>query len=569
MLYLSCHLAANDRRQREFSKKCLLPTLKLVEQVVQRLKSESDKERMLQALEGLITRNAIEPARLSLLNAIQPQDRRDPLVPTDFAVDTLLAIADPDLQALTEGVKAPAAMFFNIAIQSRSRNTPRESRTEQSWLQRLFMYFAESLSFFDSSTQDDGLRSKSIIVIHDMICTAFMNGIHFDGPVLERILGQLFEHFDSRVTAQWSMIQLCMEMDPKVFVSASRTSNITEKTSHGVPNMFLRSLFEKITERGRELRLDSVLPDSRDDAASSVQEDQVRAVPIQLVSAFAGSRELISFIRHWREQLFSYQQSESVWDASIWEEPQLQQRLKERLEPCTTVEQIEKLLLIIKDDLTAFIKRGTLGIVDTRACISHVIVLECVLSGCTTDSTIHKLRVVASAIYDVILQLLVVKSAANRCLSSSSRKVLATINGRWPAAEGSSMPSFEAAKMALATIVEDHPEVEQRPQEPETLPHADKERIVYGGKFHAFRFLWSFASVVLCGDGFTADIDMHPQVTIWLKTILDHFAPSEVGKVFVKHDTGPLWDARSEPVTKDGFAVALLALIVQNPRVLQ
>lgn len=540
-----------------------------MEQVDQRLKTESDKERMFQALEGLITKNAIEPARLSLLNTMQPQDRRDPLVPTDFAGDSLLVIADPDLQALTEGVKAPAAMFFKIAIQSRPRNTPRESRTEHSWLQRLFMYFAESLSFFDSSTQDDGQRSKSIMIIHDMLCTAFKNGIHFDGPVLERILGQLFEHFDSRVTAQWSMIQLCMEMDPRVFVSASRTSIITGKASQEVPNLFLRSLFKKITERGRELCSDSVPPDSTDDVASNVHEDQVRAVAIQLVSAFAGSRELISFIRHWREQLIYYQQSESVWDASIWEEPQLQQRLRERLEPCTTVEQIEKLLMIIKDDLTAFIERGTLGIVDIRACISHMIVLDCVLSGCTTDSTIQKLRVGASAIYDVILQLLLVMSAADRCLRSSSWKVLATINGRWPAMEGSSMPSFEAAKMALATIVEDHPEEEQMPLEPQKLPHADKKRITYGGKFHAFRFLWSFASVILCRDGFTADIDMHPQLTIWLRTILDHFAPSEVGRVFVKHDTGPLWNARSEPVTKDGFAVALLALIVQHPRVLQ
>lgn len=535
----------------------------------ERLKSTLDKERLIQALESLTMKNAIEPARLSLLNAMQPQGRRDPTVPTIFAEDSLVAITDPDLKALTEGIKAPAAMFFNIAIQCRPRNTPKERRMEHSWLQRLFVYFAESLSFFESPTQDNGHRSKSIILIHDMLCTAFVNGMHFDGAVLERILGQLFEHFDSLVTAQWSIIQLCMEMDPKVFVSASRTSAILGKPSQGVPNVFLQSLFEKITEQGRELRSDSVLPDSSHDVASSDHEAQVQAVTIQLVSAFAQSRELISFIRHWREQLIAYQQTEFIWDASIWEEPQLQQHLKELLEPCATVEQIEKLLMIVKDDLTAIIKCEPLGIVDSRAYISHMIVLECVLSGCTTDSTIHKLRKVASESYDVILQLLLIKTAAERCFRLSSWKVLATIIGRWPTLEGSSKPSFDAARMAFATVVEDHPEVEEMPGKSRTPTKADKERTMYGGKFHAFRFLWSFASVALCRDGFTADNDVHTQVMIWLKTILDHFAPLEIGKTFARHDTSPLWDAWSEPVTKDEFAVALLALMVQSPGVLQ
>lgn len=534
----------------------------------ERLKSTLDKERFIQLLESLLIRNAVEPARLSLLNAMLPQDRRDQIVPTDFAKDSLVAIADPDLQALTEGVKAPAAMFYSIAIQCRPRGTPKERRTEHSWLQRLFIYFAESLSFFDS-TQDDGQRSKSMIIIHDMLSMAFMNGIHFDSPVLERILGQLFEHFNSHVTVQWSIIQRCMEMDPKLFVSASRTGTISNKTSQEVPNRFLRSLFENVTERGHELRSNNGLPDSTDGIEISDHAAQVQAVTVQLISAFAESRELISFIRHWREQLTAYQQPNPIWDASIWEEPQLQQHLKERLEPCTTVEQIEKLLTTTKDDLTAFMKREPLGIVATRACISHMIALECVLSGCTGDLTIHKLRQVTSAIYDVILQLLVVKTAADRCFKSSSWKVLATINGRWPTVEGSSRPSFEAAERALATVVEDHPEVEEMSGGSETPTNADEERTIYGGNFHAFRFLWSFSLIELCKHNLTADIDGHTRVTIWLKTILDRFVPSEVGRVFVRHDTGPLWNARAEPVTKDGFAVALLALIVQSPGVLQ
>jgi len=538
--------------------------------VDERLNSKLDKERLVQALESLVIRNAIEPARLSLLNAMQPQDRRDPIVPTDFAEGSLIAITDPDLQALIEGTKAPAAMFFNIAIQCRPRSTPKERRTEHSWLQRLFVYFAETLSFFDSSTQNDGHRSKSIMIIHDMLYTAFVNGIRFDPPVLERLLGQVFEHFDRQVTAQWSMIQLCMEMDPKLFVSASRPSAISGKTSQGVSNTFLQYLFKRITERGNELRSDSVPLGSAGDIASSDHEAQVQAVITQLVPAFATSRELIRFIHHWREQLIACQRSDSIWDASIWEQPELQQKLKEMLEPCTIVEQIEKLLMTVKDDLAAIREREPLGIVDTRACISHMIVLDCVLSGCTIDSTIHKLMKVASEFHDVILQLLAVKTAADRCFKSSSWKVLATINGRWPTLEGSSRQSFDAAKIAVATLVEDHLEVEEMSAGPSRTPtKADKERRMYGGKFHAFRFLWSFASMVLCRDGFTADIDVHTQVMIWLKTILDHFAPSEVGKVFVGDDTGPLWDVWSEPVTKDGFAIALLALMVQSPGVLQ
>lgn len=530
--------------------------------------STLDKERLVQSLESLLVTNAVEPARLSLLNAMLPQDRRDLTVPTDFAEDSLVAIADPDLQALTEGVKAPAVMFYHIAIRCRPRSTPGERRTEHSWMQRLFICFAESLSFFDS-TRDDGQRSKSIIVIYDMLCTAFLNGIHFDGPVLERILGQLFEHFDSPVTVQWGVIRVCMDMDPKVFVSAFRTGTSSKTTSQGAPNRFLKSLFEKIREGGRELRSDDGLPDYMEDVGIRVHAAQVRAVTIRLVSAFAESRELISCLRHWREQLIAYQQSDSIWDASILEEPELQEKLKEMLEPCTTVEQIEKLLMNVKDDLTAIVKREPLGIVDTRACISYMIVLDCVLSGCTTDPTIHKLKKVVSESYDVILQFLVIKTAAEGCLKSSSWKVLATINGRWPKLNSFSRPSFDAAKVAFATVVEDNSEVEEISGESETLTIGDKERTMYGGKFHAFRFLWSFTSTVLCRDAFTADIDVHPQVMIWLKTILDHFSPSEVGKIFVRHDTGPLWDARSEPVTKDGFAVALFALIVQSPVVLQ
>ena len=571
--------------QRGFSKHCLLPTLQLlltVEGLSFPIPHRSD---VLQALEGLVISHTISPVRLSYLNATQPSNGRDPNIPIGLVHDLLASLtAYNDLDTHAEGIIDAAKELYAIAIKCQSRRTPKERRIEHSWLQRLFTHITESIGFFDSSALASHISVMPEIALSEMLQIAVRNDVQLDSSLLERILKQIFEIFDTLIKTHWDIVRFCMAMDPKSFTVSARSSVVKGKTSSELSNKLLQSLSENLIKQGRILYVSDFPPDAREETGTIIDEIRnitnqfaaarddihLRSITLPLLHAFAKSREFHGFLRYWQTQLVAYQQSEPIWDVSLWEDRELQQAIRELVEPSLTVEQIAKILLTICEEIETIIDRKNIGIQETRVCISHLVVLECVTSGCATDSTVDRLSSTASSLYNRILRLSSNNADLSRTVKASLWRVMATINARWPLREGLPDSSLDASRTAFTTVVNDPRQSKPSGEQLVASTNPDETRVIYSEKFQAFRFILSFISMEVLNGRFSANGLIYGEVMPWIKTILDRFKWSETGQFHIKPDIGLNWDiGAGEPATENGFMLASLALIVESPQFLQ
>ena len=526
-----------------------------------------------QALEGLVISYIILPARLAHLNAIQPLDLQNSDIPADLLDDLLAsATANENLDTPLKDSLNPATMLYSIAIKCRPRRTPKQRRIESSWLQKLIAHVAESSSFFESPMHPVDRHTNPYVILRDMLRIALDHDVHFDSSFLERVLKHLFDFFDISVTTHWEIVSLCMAMDANVLVNASQSSAVNGEASQGVPNKLLQSLFENIIKHGRESSIDNVLSNTTKNATAAEHFTILKGIILPLAHAFAKSRNLAGFLRYWQEQLITSQYSDYSWDVSIWENNELQQVVEELVDPSLTVAQIEKVVLTIKDEIASMSEHAIRDTAISKACISRLVVLECVFAGCTTQLTLHRLSNTVSSFYSMVLQLVITNTSLPRHFKSSVWRILSTINVRWPTQEGDSNAIVGAAKMAFATVIEESQGVDEIEEDSMISTKADTARQIYREKFQAFRFVLSFASVEALNGGFIADVDVYAQVIVWVMMVVDRFTLSETGKCYVGVGAthySPPWDVREEPTMEEEFAIASLALIVQCPRVLQ
>ena len=543
----------------------------------------SRRSEVLQALEGLVISHTISPVRLSYLNATQPSISRDPNIPIDLVDDILASLtAYSDLGTPEEVIADAAKKLYTIAIKCQSRRTPKERRIEHSWLQRLFTHLAESIGFFDLVSHRPVMPA---IALSKMLQIAVGNEVQLDSSLLERILNQIFKIFDIWIKPHWDIVRLCMAMDPNIFTISARSNVVKGKTSLDHSNKLLQSLSENLIKRGRIPYVSHSPPNVREEEEARTMIDEIRSITNQfpatrddinlrsftlpLLHAFAKSREFHGFLRYWQMQLVAYQQSEPIWDVSLWEDGELQQAIRELVEPSLTVEQIAKILMTIFEEIETIIDRKIIGTEETRVCISHLVVLECVTSGCATDSTVDRLSSTVSSLYNRILRVSSKKVDLSSTVKASFWRVMATINGRWPLREGLPESSLDASRTAFTTVVSDPRQSEPFGEQFVASTKSDEARMIYSEKFQAFRFILSFISMEVLNGRFSADGVVYGEVMPWIKTILDRFTWSETGQFRIKSDSGLKWDIGSEPATENGFTLASLALIVESPEFLQ
>ena len=570
--------------QRYFSKHCLLPTVQLLLNVEGLLFPTSRHSEVLQALEALVISHTISPVRLSYLNATQPSNSRVPNIPVGLVDDLLASLTTYNgLGAPAEDIADAAKKLYMIAIKCQSRRTPKQRRIEHSWLQRLFIHIAESIGFFDSSALASHRPVMPEIALSEMLQIAVENDVQLDSSLLERILKQIFEIFDTLVKTHWDIVRSCMAMDPNIFTFSARSNVVKGKTLSELSNKLLQSLSENLIKQGRILYVSDFPSDVREEARTLIDEirnitnqfaaarDDVnlRSITLPLLHAFAKSREFHGFLRYWQTQLVAYQQSEPIWDVSLWEDRELQRAIRELVEPSLTVEQIAKILLTICEEIETIIDCKIIGIQETRVCISHLVVLECVTSGCATDSTVDRLSGTVSSLYDRILRLSSKKVDLSRTVKASLWRVMATINGRWPLREGLRESSLDASRTAFTTVINDPRQSEPFGEQLVAPTKSDETRMIYSEKFQAFRFILSFISMEVLNDRFSANGLVYGEVMPWITTILDRFTWSETGQFHIKPDICLNWDIGSEPATENGFTLASLALIVESPEFLQ
>ena len=576
MLYASSICTAEGSLQRAFSEHCLVPTLQVLQKLKYQPSLRVDVRNFVHTLEELAKSQIIISARLAYLNATQPRDKQDPDIPLGLLDDLLASLKkNKDLNVRQGEFVSPAAILFRIATSCQPRKTPKERRIEHSWLQRLFENITESVLTVSG-------QNTSIEVSCEILQIAVNDGVQFDSSVLEQMLHQLFEVFDTSFESHWNMLHLCMTMDSSVFAARRRQDAAEGNQSEKWPNTLLQSLSEKLIAYGCVLHGDEnssgteQVKNPADDHTGAADRlphtecnTNILSITTTLANAFANARDFQGFLDYWERQLIAYQTSETLWEVSVWEDPKLQQVIHDLVEPSLTVEQIEKTLLGLNDRIKDDMKHESMSLSDARSCISHLILLECVLYGCWSEATIQRLSRTVSLIYGRILHLLELGTSLSRQLKALTWKVAATINYQWAPSESYSKYTYDAAEVAMATVIEDaHEDVHIR----EALGTSAKvviSRTNYTEKLQAFRFILSFVSIEAIFGPMTTDDPDHVKVMIWIRTVLERFNKSTPGMPEIGSEIHDIWDGRSEPATEDGFAIASLALIVGLPRILE
>ncbi|KAL8669778.1 MAG: hypothetical protein Q9168_005640 [Polycauliona sp. 1 TL-2023] len=331
----------------------------------------------------------------------------------------------------------PVACLYGIAMENTPLGTSKERISNRPWLQYLFDRLSDH---FNSSSAAPPQMEKSAqdqaLAIRQMLDIILVHKSNLRTSTLESVLSKLSLIFDAEPDkVNWEIVSLCIKIDPDVFVIPDG-----KVTSTRAPNALLLALFTKL----------SLLADSLHEAKDNIFSMVLRDVLVPLVEGFAHARDLIGFISYWKSNLA--QQEDSVIEAevqqltngsngsnkvldadvtdtrNIWRHEGLSQAVAGPLESHLTTGQIESLLQ--EANTTIKIAKKTSGPNSWSIFSANLVILDCVLSGCTNENTISTLLTTVQSTYVALLGLL---NADGLPLALKWRvwRCIATIKHRW------------------------------------------------------------------------------------------------------------------------------------------
>ena len=391
----------------------LVPLLQLLA-TYQTLSAPRPKtETTVKTLETLLAESVILPARASFLSS--KRSRMGPDVATNLILckDLLTPLSKFTLYETQE--KSPVATFYSIAIRYLPRETPKQRTTEDPWLQSLFRQLVEILSSIHSPSQN--LIGTVKFMLHEAVDNHLLLESSLVKMVLSEFSGLLSNDSD---VLDWDLVTICLKLNSDIFIVPSPQRE---------PNIFLTSLLTRIAGMSFELPVDH---DHR-------YGEILFNVIIPLVQAFAHARDLPRFIDHWKEELTHEQEMIINSNAvpSIWEDDRISQAVADLVETSLTIGQVSQILLAGLADLPLHVSSNTRP-------LASLLILECVLNGCTSDGNIEEFTEAARSTYSSVLELFPKKDCWHTLKRWRAWRLLTTINIRWPVLLP--MPELESAE---------------------------------------------------------------------------------------------------------------------------
>ena len=212
---------------------------------------------------------------------------------------------------------ANASILFDVAIRSvpSPGSKPRRPH-DAAWLQKTFVTFKEAMPSRRSEEQHDA--------IYRLLQAAITHKVELD-PVILR--DTITIHGMQDGSTHWGILSKAIELDSTVFMTPDKKEDV------------LPDLLARITKES-----------TMDAAWSKYKEKVITRTIVPLMKAFAKSRALSDFIRHWYAQLVEVANlrqnstDKSLISDSAWESHHLQKALGEVFEASFTIKQIQDLL---------------------------------------------------------------------------------------------------------------------------------------------------------------------------------------------------------------------------------
>ena len=500
------------------------------------LPSTPEAHEIINALENLLAKYIIFPARASLLRSKRTRAELGEEANSSLYKDLLAPLSKSAANESKDS--SPSTALFSIAIRCTPRETAKQRTAENPWLQSLFRHLFENAVLVSSSSPN--LDESSKRTLGGLLNEAIDHNVLLDTAILEMLLSNfsgIFSDDDGLDIVDWDLISWCIELTPDVFVlrSLDRTSNI-----------LLTSLLTSITERFFELPSGS----------SDKYENVLSGIILPLVQAFAHARDLPRFIYHWTAELVRFEKIMDKVDAelSIWEDSRLSQTVADLINSALTTGQVKEILITAQNSLPSLVATGP-----TRP-LSSLVILDCAINGCKSDSCIVELTDTARSIYASLLDF----ASNDKYWQIEKRwrvwRILSTINFRWSrmhAAPGGNSAEQLVMRRALDLIT------------------CKILKANYTEELHCFNYIVSFAVVEKHGSEILQQPPDHT-VKRAFDTVLSHqqisskFLSSEEWVASCHSGLAPKWNSRSDEVASVEILMMICqAQLLSSPEVLQ
>lgn len=383
-----------------FSAHCMVPTLRFIGIYRVVPYSSSKKEEISKALEQLLVYHVISPVRDSYL-AAKNLKKTEIEAESSLSVEALLAplakvsnigIGSTSVRNV-QNLSIPAIpLLFSVAVQSLPRNTPRQRSLDYPWLQYLFGQLG-NISYSNNMLQ----HKHHISNLNWMLREALNHRVRLDNTTLEAVLAQVMnianEDFNSPdASTCWTLINLCLQIDTNVFISSSSADR--SRNDIPVPNRYLDFLF---------LQLSSGSWNSSPKIDPNYTVKMVKVIQ-PLAKAYTDTRDLTTFIAHWREQIILCKKQQNTLavdvpryrnSVTIWEDEELILLVGRMAEYSLTTAQINGLL----QKISAKLPRTNEAIKWDSRLTADLVILESIISGLSRGSNLDHLTRDAHSIY--------------------------------------------------------------------------------------------------------------------------------------------------------------------------
>jgi nucleolar pre-ribosomal-associated protein 2 len=363
-----------------FASECLVPTLQLADHlktmraIMTGRQTSRALDLNLQALDKLLTRHLLAPARSAFFTEAHTDTNEGPIHRGTFALSASLgplrAILVQIEQIEDAGEAVPPHLAFSpnaigylldLAVRASPSRTPKARLGERPWIQAVFLSMAECVGCRLGVPPDFVTSKSAVAALQSSLYVLRSHDVTIDSAILRDLF---WYHCGVKYPQQgvrkvhWTLVAALIELDSSIFATESRAlasgskeqkTDLTEFLFDQISNTEFtgagfrdaKSTFEPgITYAGAD-RVDITQPESR--------EMILEHIVTPIVSAFSRNRNMLGFMRRWDDQLvksYKFENRKALKEKTepIWEDRTVTKALSEFLEQSLTQGQIATLV---------------------------------------------------------------------------------------------------------------------------------------------------------------------------------------------------------------------------------
>ncbi|KAL8815983.1 MAG: hypothetical protein Q9223_004941 [Gallowayella weberi] len=448
--FFICHNAYSAHAytdQMLFTAGCLTPALEVLTQLYGSTASKEDLDPAKRTLQALLLQHVIFPAKKSFELSKEVNPALDTETKSTDINELLAPLREHNFTSMYHipswlnhpHSDHPITRFYRIIMDHTPLTTAKQRIANRPWLQFMFEFLSEQGSVLSTaSSQDSMLSQGSSLATKQMLSALAESGIKLETATLERALTH-FSHIldESSNQIDWDIVGLCLKVDPDVFVVPD-VPNLATHSVTRTPNKFLTALLTRL----------SLVTESSHVTSDANMAKILQDVLVPLVGGFARARDLNGFVNYLKSNLiqsdktftepstqpistFSLESRSIAEDPHcIWEHEGLVKAVADQVEFHLTAGQIKT---ILQEANVALESARESSDPNSRSAFSaNLVILDCILSGCTNENTISKLSMAALDTYMAMLGLCEAQG-----LPRNHRwrlwRCIATVKNRWGA----------------------------------------------------------------------------------------------------------------------------------------